>query len=448
MRIKIRAAAAISILVISVLILNNLGLFDNFFSSAPSTAGENATLKNEDPVEAKEPEMRYGLPVDSFELHEDIVKNGESFSNILLAFGVNYQTIHDIASKYKDIFDVRKLRSGKPYTLFCENQDTNRVARYMVYQPSPVDYYVFDFSDSVNVYKGAKDVSVKKRVISGKIESSLYETIVGKGGSPALVMELSTIYAWTIDFFRIKKGDYFKVIYEEKFIDDTISVGVGRLIAADFNHGDRSFYSFWYQNPAGNYSEYFDEEGNTLRKAFLKAPLNFYRLSSRYSPKRFHPVLKRYKAHLGTDYAAPKGTPIMATADGEVIAASYTGGNGNYVKIRHNSTYTTQYLHMSGFAKGIRTGKVVKQGEVIGYVGSTGLATGPHVCYRFWKNGVQVDPYQQDLPDAEPIKDEYRGEYEPYMMKLKQQLDAIKIPGEEKGHKLQFASAGTFPVRS
>lgn len=376
--------------------------------------------------EPHEPVFKFGIPVDSFEVFESIVERGESFGNILLGYGVDYAVIHKIAEEYKDVFDVRYIRSGRPYSVFCEAQDSGKVARYMVYQPSDIDYYIFNLSDSVSVQEGHKDVSIRVAETSGIINSSLYESLVQNGATPQLVIELSTMYAWSIDFFRIQKGDSYKVIYEQKFIDDTIFVGLGQIIAADFNHGGRDFYSFYFEK-GEDYWDYFDEEGNTLRKAFLKAPLKYSRISSRYSPKRFHPVLKRYKSHLGTDYAAPRGTPIMATADGQVIAASYTRGNGNYVKIRHNSTYTTQYLHMSKFAKGMQAGKVVKQGDVIGYVGSTGLATGPHVCYRFWVNGTQVDPYKQELPEADPIKPEYMDEYMEMMKGLKERLDAIII---------------------
>ncbi|QNR26020.1 peptidoglycan DD-metalloendopeptidase family protein [Croceimicrobium hydrocarbonivorans] len=374
--------------------------------------------------------MKYGLPVDSFELIDNVISNGESFSNILLNFGIDYSMINRIATNYKDIFDVRNLRSGKDYTIFAENLDSNQVARYMVYKPSAIDYVVFDLRDTGNVYLGAEDVEVREKSISGVIESSLYESLLDQGGSPALAVELSKVYAWTIDFFRIQPGDYFKLIYEENYIQDSIKVGTGRILAADFHHSGRSFYSFFYDNDT-TYRDYFDEEGRSLRKAFLKAPLDFFRISSRFNPRRFHPVLKRVKPHLGTDYAAPHGTPIMSTADGEVIAAAYTRGNGNYVKVRHNSTYTTQYLHMSKFAKGIRKGSRVRQGDVIGYVGSTGLATGPHVCYRFWVNGKQVDPLSQDLPEAEPITDEYMPSFQDFMMPLKKRIDALKLPLEE-----------------
>ena len=403
----------------------------------------NSNVIKEEIKEVVLPEKRlFGLSVDSFAVEKRTVKEGESFGNILLAYGVSYPIIHEIANNYKDVFDVRLLQSGKPYTVFSRAEDSAQVAKYFVYESSPVRYYVFGLGDNegVKVYKGEKEVTVRRKEISGKIESSLYLALQEHGGSASLAMALADIYAWSLDFFRIQKGDYFKVFYEEKFIDDTISVGVGKILAADFNHQGRSYYSFYYEN-GEDYHDYFDERGNTLRRAFLKAPLNFFRISSRYSKSRFHPVLKRRKAHLGTDYAAPRGTPIMATADGEIIAASRTRGNGNYVKIRHNSTYTTQYLHMSRFAKSAKVGRRVKQGDVIGYVGSTGLATGPHVCYRFWKNGKQVDPYKQDLPEADPIKEEFRKDYMQYMREWKGHLDMIKIQ-EKKAPSIYVASAG------
>lgn len=437
MQRKIKLILSLLVLSIPLVILNNLGVFDRFVSE------KHTESETQEPVTvplAREAQLKYGLPVDSFVLIDNVIDNGESFGNILLDFGIDYAMIHRIATEFKDVFDVRNLRSGKDYTIFAENRDSLNVARYMVYKSSATDYVVFDLRDTGNVYLGEEEVSIKEKSISGVINSSLYEGLIEQGGSPALAVELSKVYAWTIDFFRIQPGDYFKLIYEEKFIQDSISVGMGRILAADFHHNGRSFYSFWYDNDT-TYRDYFDEKGRSLRKAFLKAPLDFFRISSRFNPRRFHPVLKRVKPHLGTDYAAPHGTPIMSTADGEVIAASYTRGNGNYVKVRHNSTYTTQYLHMSKFAKGVKKGSRVRQGDVIGYVGSTGLATGPHVCYRFWVNGKQVDPLRQDLPEAEPITEEYIKDYNSFMESLKVRIDALALPLDEPNDpKLRLAS--------
>ena len=243
----------------------------------------------------------------------------------------------------------------------------------------------------------------------GEIHSSLSESAEDLGISPKVSVKLSEIYAWTIDFFKIQKGDSYKVYYENNYIDGEY-IGIGRVLAAEFTHKEQKFYAFYYEQNDSE-GEYFDEKGRTLHKAFLKAPLDFYRISSRYSRNRKHPVTGKWKGHFGTDYAAPKGTPIMTTANGTIHLASYSKGNGNFVKVKHNSTYTTQYLHMSKIKPGIRKGVYVKQGETIGYVGSTGLATGPHVCYRFWKNGRQVDPYLEQLPPGDPIKDVNRQDY-------------------------------------
>lgn len=440
MQKNLKLLIAFLVLAIPLVILNNLGLFDEFAGNSQ----ENSTLNPEEQEAEKQVQLRYGLPVDSFTLIEDVVENGESFSNILLDFGIGYGTIHRIATEFQDVFDVRNLRTGKPYAIFAENRDSSEVARYMVYESSPVNYVVFDLSDSLNVYLGEEEVQVRTKAISGLISSSLYETLLANGGTPAVAVELSKVYAWTIDFFRIQPSDYFKVIYEERYIRDSVYVGMGRILAADFQHGGRSFYSFYYDDE-NDYRDYYDEKGRSLRKAFLKAPLDFFRISSRYNPRRFHPVLKRTKPHLGTDYAAPRGTPIMTTADGVVVAAGYTRGNGNYVKVKHNSTYTTQYLHMSKFAKGMKKGVSVRQGDVIGYVGSTGLATGPHVCYRFWVNGQQVDPYRQDLPEAEPIVEQSMLEYRNFMKPLKERLDNLKLPAEPKkdARRIQLASANS-----
>ena len=254
-----------------------------------------------------------------------------------------------------------------------------------------------------------KKITTKLKHSFGKINYSLSESIESLKISPRVSIQLSEIYAWTIDFFKIQEGDAFNVYYENNYIDGEY-IGIGRILASEFTHKNKKFYAFYYKEN-NNYGEYFDEKGMTLRKAFLKAPLDFYRISSKFSRNRKHPVTGQWKGHFGTDYAAPKGTPIMTTANGTVVSASYTKNNGNFVKVRHNGTYTTQYLHMSKIKPGIRKGVFVRQGETIGYVGSTGLATGPHVCYRFWKNGRQVDPYRQKLPPGNPIKDENKSHY-------------------------------------
>ena len=327
---------------------------------------------------------------------------------ILYLNHIDHFEINKIVKKSKGIFDVRRVNTGKQYTVICAT-DSIKKAQYFIYEIDATNYVVFDLRGEIDVYKGKKPVTVKLKTASGIIKSSLWLTMEEQKLSPKLTAELSTIYAWTIDFFKIQKNDGFRVYYENKYIDGEY-IGIGRLLAAEFTHKGQDFYSFYYKE-GENFGDYYDEKGKTLRKAFLMAPVDYKRISSRYSKRRKHPVTGRWKGHFGTDYAAERGTPIWSTANGTIIAASYTKNNGNYVKVRHNGTYTTQYLHMSKIKPGIRKGVYVKQGDIIGYVGSTGLATGPHVCYRFWKNDKQVDPFKQKLPPGDPIKKENREAY-------------------------------------
>ncbi len=354
-----------------------------------------------------QPKYEYGILVDSFYVKRDTVNFGQTIGEILYSNHIDFPKIAEIVGKSKKLFDFRRINAGNEYTFIC-SKDSFLIPYYFIYKENQRSYIVVDLTDGVDVYRGEKEIVTKLVRTSGVIEHSLSESIEGLGVSPRVSIKLSEIYAWTIDFFKIQKGDAFNVYYENNYIDGEY-IGIGRILASEFTHKNQKFYAFYYKEK--NYGEYFDEKGRTLRKAFLKAPLDFYRISSRFSRNRKHPVTGQWKGHFGTDYAAPKGTPIMTTANGTIQRAGYTKNNGNYVKVRHNSTYTTQYLHMSKIKPGIRKGVYVKQGEIIGYVGSTGLATGPHVCYRFWKNGRQVDPYTQKLPPGEPIKKENKLHY-------------------------------------
>lgn len=410
------------LLAVVVLLLINRYQKDQKIEEAQKSTSE----QNTDSLLLAEPKTQFGIEIDSFHIVEAKIKPNEFLANILLNFNIDYITIDQLAQKSKEVFDVRQMRAGKKYTVFA-TKDSLMKASYFVYQPNEVEYIVYDLSDSISIYKGEKEVEIRQESVSGVIYSSLYESLQAANASPALAVELSEIFAWSIDFYRIQKGDWFKAIYEAKYVDNE-AIGIGRVIAVEFNHFNETFYGFYFDQ--NGKEDYFDEEANSLRKAFLKSPLKFSRLSSRYTMRRFHPVQKRWKAHLGTDYAAPTGTPIMSTGDGQVIASSYTGGNGNYVKIKHNSVYTTQYLHMS--KRKARVGDYVKQGDIIGYVGSTGLATGPHVCYRFWKNGKQVDHLNQDFPSAEPVKPEYKQDFQQQMQELKKELDSISLNMKEE----------------
>ncbi len=376
-----------------------------------------------DTVVIEEPQLVFGFPKDSFLVTEATLGRNDFLSTVLANHRVDYTTIHNISEASKPVFDVRKFQAGKSY---CVLSDKDSVAKCFIYEPSALEYIVYDFrqADSVHVYREQRPVEYRERSAAGVITSSLYESMEEAGASPVLALRMSEVYAWSIDFYRIQKNDKFKVIYDEKVVDGEV-VGVGDIKAAWFEHFGDPYYAFWFEK--GDQADFFDDEANSLRKAFLKAPVKFSTITSRYTMNRFHPVLKRNKPHLGTDYAAPTGTPIMTTGDGVVIAAGYTRGNGNYVKVRHNGTYTTQYLHMSRFAKGIKKGKRVRQGETIGYVGATGLATGPHVCYRFWKHGKQVDPFKEKIPPSEPVKAENKAAFDSVRQHWMEKLSAITL---------------------
>lgn len=367
------------------------------------------------------PNLEYGLNLDSFIVHKNTIKPNEFLSNILLKHHVPYNEIDRLAKASASVFDVKRIASGRDYTILCK-KDSLEKAQYFIYDANAIDYIVYDMSDSLVIYKGKRKVTTKINTASGKIKSSLSQTLNDAGVSNVLAIEMADVYAWTIDFYRIQKGDWFKVVYEEKFVDGK-SIGIGKVLAANFNHYNKDFFACYFvQDSIG---DYFDAEAHSLRRAFLKSPLKFGRLTSGFTMRRFHPVQKRNKPHLGTDYAAPTGTPIMATGDGVVIASAYSKYNGNYVKIKHNSTYTTQYLHMSKrFAK---VGQHVSQSDVIGYVGSTGLATGPHVCYRFWKNGSQTNHLKEDFPPSEPVKTKHMDRFKKKFSILKKQIESTKF---------------------
>ena len=376
----------------------------------------------EEVVEVIEPKLVLTLPADTLRFEKHTIVSGESFGALLGKRGIGTAQIYKITAAVENDFNVRRIRAG--IEVQFATGDSSLFPAFFIYPESKYEYWIIGLQDSIYAKKVEKEREVRRRAISGTIDNALYLSVGRSGGTQALAMSLVEVYAWTIDFFRLQKGDAFSVIYEEEYVDDTVYVGFKSIVAANLTHMGNDFYSFPYENELG-FHDYYDEEGRSLRKTFLRAPLNFTRISSRYSGRRFHPVQKRWKAHLGTDYAAPTGTPIMTTADGVIIAAQYTSANGNYVKVRHNSTYATQYLHMSKIKPGIRNGVKVKQGDVIGYVGSTGLATGPHVCYRFWANGRQVDPYKQKLHDAKPLTADRMEAYQSYMTRLKVELDSL-----------------------
>ncbi|RTE54552.1 M23 family peptidase [Arenibacter aquaticus] len=376
----------------------------------------------EKPVVVKQ----FGFNLDDFEVLRDTVKNGDSFGELMLKNRVDYPKIAKVSEQFRDTFDVRKIVVGKPY-LILKSRDTVKDAQVFIYENDPINYTVIDFRDSVVAYKNSKEVKFVEREVSGVIESSLSEAILDQGIDYNVTNSMADIYAWTIDFNRLQKGDRFKVIYKEKYINDTIYAGIGGIKAAYFEHNKEPFYAFNFMSDSTKgIVDYYDESANNLRRAFLRMPVQFSRISSRYNLKRRIAYYGyKLKPHRGTDYAAPIGTPILATANGTVVESTRRGGNGKYVKIKHNSTYSTQYLHMKD--QNVKKGDFVKQGDVIGWIGMTGNTGGPHVCYRFWKNGVQVDPLREKLPAAEPIADSLKTKFLDHIAPTKVQLDCIEF---------------------
>ena len=384
--------------------------------------------KNEEQKAEKKPEKiitQFGYTLNNYNVKRGRVKSGDSFGTILEKNNLFYPQIYNIVQKVKKVYDIRKINIGKPYTILS-SKDSLNTPQVFIYQPNLIDYVVVSLTDSLWAEKKSKAVQLKEFKAEGVITSSLSETMEEKRLSPLLSNELSEIYAWTIDFFRLEKGDNFKIIYSAKFVDDSIYVGLNRIHSAFFEHRGKPFYAIEFEtDPKRGIFEYFDENGKNLRRAFLRSPVQFSRISSRYNLKRRIAYYGyRVRPHKGTDFAAPIGTPIRATASGTVTKSSYTRSNGRYVKIKHNATYSTQYLHMD--KRAVKVGQFVKQGDYIGTVGMTGNTTGPHVCYRFWKNGKQVDPLKQKLPEAKPISTELKNRYLEYMRPIKKQLDAIE----------------------
>ena len=407
-------------------ILGALAILGVLVSCGEGKKKENETVAVVETVKKPVVFKEYGFNLDDYTVLYDTVRKGDSFGELMLKNKVDYPKIYKITEEFKDTFDVRKIVVGKPY-IILKSKDTSEVAKVFIYQNDKINYTVVDLRDSVNAYKERKKVKYVQREASGVIETSLSEAILDQGIDYNVTNNLSEIYAWTVDFFRLQKGDKFKVIYKEKYINDTIYAGAEPIEAAYFEHNGTPLYAFAYQaDSLKQITDYFDEEANNLRRAFLKAPVQFSRISSRYNlNRRIAYYGYKVRPHKGTDYAAPLGTPILATADGTVTESTRRGGNGKFVKIRHNGTYSTQYLHMK--AQNVKKGQFVRQGDVIGWIGMTGNTGGPHVCYRFWKNGKQVDPLREKLPLAEPIADSLKVDYLQHVNPIKEQLDCIEF---------------------
>ncbi|MBQ8222673.1 MAG: peptidoglycan DD-metalloendopeptidase family protein [Bacteroidales bacterium] len=371
---------------------------------------DDKTNKKEKKI-TKEPEFLYGICIDSMDVEIDTIKRNQFLSDIMLKKDINYNVIAHIEKNHRKVFDIRKIKPGQRHT-FLISRDSIPTPVFWVYEINRTDYAVFSLTDSLTAWLGHKEVETRIEYAEGVIESSLWEAMTSKGYDPYLTLKLSDIYAWTVDFFGIQPGDTFKVVYENKYLkEDNSCIGIGNVLASYLKNSGEGHYAYYFeQNGKG---EFFDENGANLRKAFLKAPLNYRRISSTFSHARKHPVTKVVRPHHGVDYAAPTGTPVVTIADGTVIEKGWDKkGGGNYLKVKHNSTYTTTYMHLNGFAKGIQKGSKVKQGDLIGYVGSTGMSTGPHLDFRLCKNGTYINPLTFESPSAEPVKEENIAAFE------------------------------------
>ena len=375
-----------------------------------------------DSVEVEEIVYKYDIPTDDYEVDYGIVKRGQNLSNILTDHGLSYRRVHRVNEKAEGVFDVRKIRAGQSYAVFT-TRDTVPQTAFLVYEETPKSYVVFDLRGDCAVRRGENPSEWRQKEVKGQVESSLWVAMQNQEASPLLAMTLSNIYGWSIDFFCLNKTDEFRVIYEQEYVDGK-SLDNFHVLAASFLHQDSMYYAIPFVQDGEEL--YYNEKGNSLEGAFLKAPLDFYRISSRFSNSRFHPVLKRYRAHHGVDYAAPKGTPVYAVANGRVIAKAYQrGGAGNYLKIKHNGVYTTTYMHLSGFAKGIKVGSEVKQKQVIGYVGSTGLSTGPHLDFRVYENGKPINPLTIKSQPKKPISTANRDAFSLLCDSLMRRLETL-----------------------
>ena len=394
---RLRLYACLTTLVFCLGALIACGVYSYRLQMA-AAVHENTAVAALDAFPVIEPTYRFGFAIDTFDVQEATVKPNQFFGEILSEAGMSYRDIEQLVNNAKPIFNVKQFREGKSYTLLTPHGQ-NR-AQYFIYEPSIYRYYVFDLGESLSMRQIEHPIETREEYAEGVIESSLWNTMVDQDLSYELAAKMEDALQWSVDFYHLNKGDRFRLVYDQQYINGE-RAGAGMVKAAYYQSGPSEYYAIYHDE--GKHYGYYDLNGRPMNSGFLRAPVKYSRISSRFNKNRFHPILKRRKAHLGTDYAAPYGTPILAVANGVVTKASRTRGNGNFVKIKHDATYQTQYLHMQKFAPGIKPGVQVKQGQTIGYVGSTGLATGPHVCFRFWQNGKQVNHLALNFPPPAPL---------------------------------------------
>ena len=407
-----------------IIIRTVLYFFLIIFTASCALKQEKLSADTDNTEEANK-RFAYGICIDSLAMTHHMIEKGDHLSSILTNMGFTGSDAEQITRTISPYYPPSKLQIGNRYAALT-TRDSIAAIQYLVFERSRTDFAVVDLSgDTLRAYESSKPVTLQRRYCEGTITSSMWNAIIGSGAPPLLALKLSDLYAWQVDFFDVKQGDSFRLIYDEAWIDDTTYVEIASIEGAVFTHQERDYLAISFEQDTVR--EYFDEEGNSLRKAFLKAPLDFFRISSRFSNARFHPVLKRYRPHHGVDYAAPSGTPVKTVGDGVVIEKGYQrNGAGNFLKIKHNSSYTTTYMHLSRFAKGVKKGSSVKQGEVIAYVGSTGLSTGPHLDYRVHKNNQPVNPLKMEIPPSYPVKPELRDSFMVVRDNMLQQLDSLQ----------------------
>jgi len=422
--LKLRLLIPIAITVILIILIAALSVI-----LLPLSQQKEIPIENTDTLRNPSLVMReYGLPVDSFMIITGKIKKNQMLSDLLYDYNVSNQKVNEFIIASEGIFNLKKVRYGNPWKLFC-SRDSLPEVEFFVYEHTPVEYYLVDFTDPVRVSRQEKEIRTETRETGGVINVSLWMSAKELGLDPLLAIELSEIYAWTIDFFAIQKGDSFKVIYDELYVD-TVYTGMGKIHGAWFHHDAKNLYAVPFVQDS--LESYFDQDGNSLRREFLKSPVRYSRIGSKYSHSRMHPILRIRRPHYGVDYSAPVGTPVHTIGDGVITEITNKSEAGNMVRIRHNSVYSTAYLHLAYYAKGMEVSKPVKQGDVIGYVGSSGLSTGPHLDFRFYKNGYPVDPLKVEAPPVEPIKEENKQLYDSVKTSMMRRLDQIRIITDSK----------------
>lgn len=395
----------------------------------PTKEYEN-NIEADAPVEEVQPEkiLKYGLPIDDYNIDYDTIRPNQTLAEVLYGFGFTSKQIYELTQCPDSIFDARRIRPGQVCALFT-GKDSTATPHYLVYEESAKRYVTFELQDCYKATVGIVPAEWRESEVAGTVESSLWEAMTENNASPLLAVQMSHIFGWSIDFFGVQKGDYFRLIYAQEHVEGKPQNNY-RIHAASFCASGNLVYAIPFTQDGEEL--FYNIDGNSLEGAFLKAPLDFYRITSKFSNSRMHPVLKRRRAHHGVDYAAPVGTPVYAIGSGKVIDKGYQAkGGGNYVKIRHNSTYTTTYMHLSKFAKGLKVGDMVKQKQVIGYVGSTGLSTGPHLDFRVHENGKPINPLTIKSQPKKPVSEENKQAFAILRDSLVMRLE--NIPMKQQG---------------